>query len=363
MLRYLSRLPLVLAFPLVANVAFALDRTAPPASSPGRPVSSAITPNTGRSPVAMQSPRGSRPAGAAGRPTSQPRPRISSFDIDDNILAVPHLELVPLFDRQTGEQVGAIDLYDWRVRDGSVLERRAPARSHPGSARFELSDDGRTLVGSGPLSKYEIRVSKSGSIVPPRDEEQVFVKDLKLGLSKTGVDWQGPQWKSFVRAMERPETARTTTVITARGQTRQTLQNGFLYLKKQGLIEHVPEKENIFAVLDPDLTVGGRSLHGETPERKATVMAHLLDNVQKEVKAGPQGSAQRVDWSFSDDNPDNFKTAVEVFSHEVKGGRWPNVRISLVYSGSRDPSMEPHAVVIERDGSVRRLPPGQTAPQ
>ena len=52
--------------------------------------------------------------------------------------------------------------------------------------------------------------------------------------------------------------------------------------------------------------------------------------------------------------------ALAALSQDVKSGRWPDVRITLVYTGTNDRAMQPHAVVLERDGSVRPAPPSAT---
>ena len=214
-----------------------------------------------------------------------------NFDLDDNIASLDTEVIV--FDKQSGEE-----------RAFSTAEF-AEARDHIGKP--------------GPFERYEYRYGDGDqhSFRNFRDDLDpgVFRRDLENALKTKG--WQAPSWTAFQRAMSSPETAKWSTIITARGHYPNTIHSGLRHLVDLGHLERTPPRENIFPVNLPGLA-GGLGGDAAFPSAsKVRVMEKYLDRMQ----AAPMGpSAQRVIppdgsqrkrfmhlWGFSDDDYGTFK--------------------------------------------------------
>ena len=55
----------------------------------------------------------------------------------------------------------------------------------------------------------------------------------------------------------------------------------------------------------------------------------------------------------SDDDYGNYAKAVEALSAEVAAGRWPDVKITVLFTGKNHPTEEPRVEIITPDGSTR----------
>ncbi len=52
-------------------------------------------------------------------------------------------------------------------------------------------------------------------------------------------------------------------------------------------------------------------------------------------------------WGFSDDDFGNYSKALNVLQAGVDRNRWPNVKISLFFTGTNHPTEKPRAVVLQ----------------
>ena len=273
------------------------------------------------------------------RVTRRPPPQTVSysFDWDGNIAWLP--TQIYLYPKGGGREL-ALSQKAWAVHGADVGKR-------------------------GPYQGYETSLDeRSGSFREFRDvrwKRNVIRRHLLAALRRPPAEWRGLSFDAFVRALNDPETARKTTIITARGHSPRSIRNALRELQRRGLIRYLHPLENIFPV-----THGG--LTGSVAERKTTIMSMLLDEVQgSRLRRGaravitPDGKGRRPMhlWGFSDDTYEFFETAVRNLSAEVARGRWPDVKITIFFTGRDHPQHRPHAVVITPDGKTRAPLPGE----
>ena len=266
-----------------------------------------------------------------------------NFDLDDNIATLD--TKIVVFDKTTGEERGLSTTEFAEVRE---------------------------MIGkSGELANFEIRTSDGAdnSFRNFRDDQDpgVFWRDLSAAMASP--DWKGPSWAAFQRAMSSPETAKWSTIITARGHYPNTIHAALRRLSDQGHLEHVLPRENIFPVSLPGLA-GGLGAGADSPsEAKVRVMEKYLDRLQS-APLGP--SAQKVVppdggrakrfmhlWGFSDDDYGTYKKTVAELGDQVKQGRWPDVKITVFFTGKGHSEAPPQAVVIQPDGTTRARQPAE----
>ncbi len=266
----------------------------------------------------------------------------TNFDWDDNVL---HMDTkVVLFHRD----------------DGRELEL--------GTEEFAVI---RKQIGQpGPWEGWETQSGqKDGTFRNFRDfgDPGVFLRDLDRALARGPEVFAAPWFAAFQRAMAHEETARASTIITARGHFPHTLRAGLERMRDAGLIKNVVPLENIYPVSLPGLAdrIGGSAL--SPSDAKVEVMLGFLDRLQ----AKPFGpAAQRVVppdgeptkrpmhlWSFSDDDRGTFDRTVERLGAEIATGRWPDVKVTLHFTGKNHPEHPLESVVLRSDGAARPLLP------
>ncbi len=258
-----------------------------------------------------------------------------NFDLDDNIASLA--TKIIIFDKTTGEE-------------------RALSTTEFAEVREKIGQPGE-------LQDFEVRTDDGpqNSFRNFRDAEDpgVFWRDLSAAMASNS--WRGPSWAAFQRAMSFPETAKWSTIITARGHYPNTIHAALRRLADQGHLEHIMPRENIFPVSLPGLAVGGEA--SSPSAAKVRVMESYLDRLQG-APFGP--SAQPVVppdggrgkrymhlWGFSDDDYGTFKKTLDELGGHVRANRWPDVKITVFFTGEGHPEAEPHAVVIKPDGTAR----------
>jgi hypothetical protein len=262
------------------------------------------------------------------------------FDWDDNVFFMP--TKIVLFDKRTGEERP--------VSTGEFAIIREKVGKEGEWARYELRNDPAT--GS-------FRYFRDGP-----NGENYFLEDLKAALAE-GVPpggrarFMGPSWDAFVRAMESEAIASWSTIITARGHSAAAMYEGLKLLQKHGYIKHLPRLENLFAVSNPKY----KGTAADPSAIKAEVMKQLLDRVQalgvsddmmEVVDPNGRGKRKMHIWGFSDDDFGNFETALKVLGPEVAKGRWPDIKITLIFSGNAaNTKQKPRAVVLKKNGKSR----------
>lgn len=262
-----------------------------------------------------------------------PQVQAFNFDIDDNILFTK--AKIWLWNPEKRTEVG-FTTSEW------ALVRDLIGKEEPYKNLILRSDGLRNFDDHGPQGKDEFRLQ------------------IQEALADKHKNWRGPSWKAFEEALSHPETLQHTTLITARGHSPESIHAGLKVLLDQGLIPALPLKENIFPVLWSGFPEKYRG--ASSSESKAKVMLSLLDEIQKipvpENAAwitNREGNdlAQLHLWGFSDDDYGNFSKALNVLSKEVAAGKWPNIKLVLLFTGHNHPTEKPRAVVILPDGKTR----------
>ena len=203
------------------------------------------------------------------------------FDFDENILSLGTPSF--LYHKGTGEEV--------EVTSQELLEHR--------------EDIGHR----GPWREFEIRFDLMGSFrffhdqLHPLQEDrspQRFLNDLSEALVCPQLRWQGPSWKTFLRAVQNQ---RPVSLITARGHHPETLKEGFSFLVKQGHLPCEPNYLSLFPVSHPkveeELRAGEPFL--DIPELKRRA---FRASVEKALQVFGPNEDHR--FGMSDDDPRNL---------------------------------------------------------
>ena len=283
-------------------------------------------------------------------PHAKPQPTLGfAFDWDDNIFEMP--TQIMLFDKKTGKQKG-VSTEEFALIRGLV--------GKPGSQ----------------WEGYEMRPSPSdGSLRFFSDDaaegKDFFAKDIKKAMSTAGYHWKGPVWDDFVSAMSDERTAANTWIITARLHAPKTIHAALLGLQEQGLIKNTLPEQNIWAVSYQGFDTIFKSQFSKLPPeggasdpsaRKAAVMESILDKItaQPLPKAGtptvrPSGVGTAIQhlWGFSDDDFGNYSKALKVLQIGVDSNRWPNLKITLFFTGTNNPAEKPRAIVLRSKAAPR----------
>jgi len=266
-----------------------------------------------------------------------------NFDWDDNIFFMP--TEIMLHNKVTGEERG-VATHEFALMREEIGE--------PGPWKdYETRDDA-------------YRYFREGAPGPDGEPgENHFVRDVERAMQGAPERWQGPSWDAFVKACRRKETAENTTIITARGHAPREMYAGLELLQSLGYIKHLPRVENLFPVTYPPLNarLGGGSAASPS-SAKVEAMKQVLDDIQAsdfppdaiEVvdRAGEEKRVMHL-WGFSDDDYGNYSKAVEALSAEIARGRWPDVKISVFFTGKNNPDEAPRGEILTPDGGARPL--------
>ncbi|MBI3543165.1 MAG: hypothetical protein HY075_07820, partial [Deltaproteobacteria bacterium] len=196
------------------------------------------------------------------------------------------------------------------------------------------------------------------------------LSDVGAALDASGIKLKkpknrGPSWDALVESLSIPETALWTTFITARGHPEEHVIEALEVFRALRFFRHIPPAENVYAVSHPKYKGSAASPSAV----KAQVMLKLLDRVQamgsndhmQDVLTPDAKGARKLHlWGFSDDDFGNYETALKVLSEQMKpskeypNGRWPDVKITLFFTGNPNNTKEkPRTVVLTPDGGFR----------
>lgn len=265
-----------------------------------------------------------------------------NFDFDDNI-AFDHRAQIMLWNEVEKKEVGVTTEQWATIRE--KVGKEAPWLG------YRLREDGLRYFGD------------------ETDEgTERFANDVRATLKLPKAKWKRPAFEAFAYALSKEKTAKWTTIITARMHAPESILAGLKVMKNAGLIKYLPPVENIYPVGYPKLDPELRGPATSPSEAKANVMKRILDNEEKipvPADATPvlnrEGTAMEKLhlWGFSDDDHGNYSKAVDVLSAEVKKGRWPHVKLVIFYTGTAEPGISPHSVVIQSDGTTRPTQAGE----
>ncbi|MCR9205408.1 MAG: hypothetical protein NXH75_12570 [Halobacteriovoraceae bacterium] len=215
------------------------------------------------------------------------------FDFDDNVayLTTP----IIVFNKKTGTE-RTLSSGEW-------------ARYH------------HTIGHSGPFENYYVDYNdESGSFRYFRDQKhtfidkvvrrkQTFLSDIEKALEQADYSWKAPSWNCFYHAIYN---GRPTSVITARGHNKETIQEGIDLMVRQGHLPHNPNYLSIYPVTNPNVRINEL----EDPNLQSSVAdlkrAAIRQSVEKAIKVYGMNPHHR--FGMSDDDPKN----VELITEEMK---------------------------------------------
>jgi hypothetical protein len=222
------------------------------------------------------------------------------FDFDDNIMFLS----TPIF------LLNTVTKAECAVSTGEF------ANIHPHLGRPGPWEDYATFADS----------FRSFRDIPPDQlkpgQNQHFVDDVMKAVASNGDQWQGPSWKFFVYACARQ---RPLSLVTARGHSRETLQEGVRVLHQKGLIPQEPRYHTIFPVGNKDvqLELGDTKLEMTIPALKRRA---IIRTVEEAVKL--HGSEPNLRFGMSDDDPRNVDLIIRAMCECKKS--YPDRRFFVI---------------------------------
>ena len=167
-------------------------------------------------------------------PASNETPRGSQdvscyfFDFDDNVMFLPTPILLRNKKTKRSKKVSTNEFAGIRM----LLGQAGPWKD------FEIFEDTYSYFRDSPAGKL-----KAG-------RRQYFLEDIEKAIAQPGTAWQAPSWRLFVYACEKQ---RPMAIVTARGHSRKTFQNGIRLLADEGLIAREPNYVAVYPVGHPEV--------------------------------------------------------------------------------------------------------------
>ena len=283
------------------------------------------------------------------------------FDWDDNIVFMP--TTIVLFPKSATKE----DILSGKAKEIDISTGEfALERTHIGKegkyAYYQIwngDDESQAQYGS----YKHFRVGVNG--------ENYFLSDLRsLNLfsilnSKQEQKIIAPSFEKMIFALQYPEIAEWTYVLTARGQPQEQLHEGVLELIKimnltgeHGFTKfYAPPVQNLIGVSHPKF----RATMTNPSEAKLTLMMQILDKIQSNdfesldpyvVNQDGTAREQLHLFGFSDDDHKTFDLVQKRLSEEVAKGRWTKIKIRLFFTGEHH-TLPQKKVVLMRDGTTR----------
>ena len=211
------------------------------------------------------------------------------FDFDDNIafLTTP----LVLFHKANGEEL-FLSSSEWALHHSYIGK-------------------------SGPYVDFEIRYDdETGSFRYFRDidltetekldgKSQLFVADVQKALNLPDLQWKGPSWDCFYHATfnQRP-----ISIITARGHTAGTIQDGVKEFIKAGYLPKEPDYLSVYAVSNKKVRehLGDPNYTASIAELKQRA---IRASVEKAIEI--YGHSPHHRFGMSDDDPKNIQLVME----------------------------------------------------
>jgi hypothetical protein len=215
------------------------------------------------------------------------------FDFDDNVayLTTP----IVIFNKETGAE-RTLSSGEW-------------ARYH------------QQIGKSGPFGNYYVDYNdETGSFRYFRDQKhsfidkvvrrkQTFLSDIEKALDQADYSWKAPSWNCFYHATFN---MRPTSVITARGHNKETIQEGIDLMVRTGHLPHNPNYLSIYPVTNPNVRVN--ELQDPKLEKSVADLKREAINQSVEKALELYGHNPHHRFGMSDDDPKN----VELITEEMK---------------------------------------------
>ena len=241
-----------------------------------------------------------------------------NFDWDDNIMFMP--TKIVIFHKTTGEEL-ALSTHDF------ALHRKDVGIQGKFMDYQILNDEKQN-------PRFSFREFRDGA----NHDTNVFLPQVVEALNDPNCF--GPSFKAFQEALSSPETARHTTIITARGHNPESLLEALAYLKSKGYIKHLPPLENIYPVSSPKINANA----AHPSEMKLLVLSAIIDRLNEIGKNNPTCP---IFSGFSDDDFGTYQTVKNKLFEFAQANRWPHVNVVLYFTGKN-----PEALRLTPNGYV-----------
>ena len=234
------------------------------------------------------------------------------FDFDDNI-AFLSTALV-LFHKDTGEEL-FLSSTEWAIHHASI-GKTGPYQD------YKISYDDET----GSFRYFrDLQISEVEKLA---GKSQLFVEDVRRALNLPDLQWKGPSWNCFYHATfnQRP-----ISIITARGHTAQTIQDGVKEFIKAGHLPSEPHYLSVYAVSNKQVRE-----HLGDPNYTASI----ADLKQRAIRASVEraieiyGHSPHHRFGMSDDDPKNIQLVVEEMTR-LKS-RYPEMSFFMIETHGGD---------------------------
>lgn len=160
-------------------------------------------------------------------------------------------------------------------------------------------------------------------------ERKFFINDLKQALKNKSF---GPSFDTFVYACSKKESAKNTTIITARGHAPESMYEGLKLLKQLGYLKHLPPLSNIFPVsYKPIMEQLGGSASNPS-QAKCIILLNILDQI-KALSDSTHGHIHS--FGFSDDDLKTYRLIENTLKEHLASGKWSGIDISLFFTGRK----------------------------
>jgi hypothetical protein len=215
------------------------------------------------------------------------------FDFDDNVayLTTP----IVIFNKETGAEK-TLSSGEW-ARYHQNIGKTGPFENY----YVDYNDD------TGSFRHF--RDQKHSFIDKVVRKKQTFLSDIEKALEQADYSWKAPSWNCFYHATYNH---RPTSVITARGHHKETIQDGIDLIVRTGHLPHNPNYLSIYPVTNPNVRVNEL----QDPDLKHSVAdlkrAAINQSVEQALKVYGYNPHHR--FGMSDDDPKN----VELITEEMK---------------------------------------------
>lgn len=256
--------------------------------------------------------------------TQKTSSRFYHFDWDDNVMKMPtkiiyfrkddacpslpqELKISTAFFADSREKVGTHHMLTrYTIINGHAVQ------THHGEHEVNLID-------------YAICKENDRSFREFRDNDECnfFIENLKEALAEKTF---APSFNDFVEALSTPEQAKNTSIITARGQSPETIYQAIVYLKELGYVKNEVPLKNIFPVSYVNLPLEFKGTDANPSEAKKRVLNKLITDFSSEVESGTVG--------FSDDDKKTHSMIKDFVEEQKSQGKWSNLEINVYFTGT-----------------------------
>lgn len=211
--------------------------------------------------------------------------------------------------------------------------------------------------------EYMLRVPDSFEyfLAAPPGKNYLLADFKEAEASDAGGNWKGPFWENMVEILDRPETAATFGIITARGHSREEWGEFFKYLKKQGYIKYLPNLDLIHSISRPEYDQFGidHQIHQRKQQLLDEVVASLaavrLTEADDRLDPNAKGNERLHYLVFADNDSATIEAVTRSFQNAARSMRVP-VKLGVFNYGTKSEviaTQRPPLAIVQSDGTFR----------